>query len=71
MSKPTAYYSLLVRFDEFDTWSIQFGDYDREVVQDELTEYEGNCFAVKIISTPDDQASIDLVVDNMNRELEV
>lgn len=66
-----AYFSLVVRFDEFDQWSIQFGDYDRETVQQEATEYEGGCYAVKIIKTADTQASIDEKVEKLNSLLEV
>lgn len=66
-----SYFSLIVRFDEFDTWSVQFGDYDKETVQDEISEYSGGCYAVRIIKTKDDQASIMAKVAELNRKLEV
>lgn len=66
-----AYFSLLVRFDEFDQWSIQFGDYDRETVQQEATEYEGGSYAVKIINTAANQESINEKVAKFNNLLEV
>lgn len=65
------YFSLVVRFDEFDTWSVQFGDYDKETVQQESTEYEGGCYAVKIIKTAANQESIDEKVAKLNNLLEV
>ena len=65
------YFTLLVRFDEFDSWSIQFGDYDRETVLAESEEYSGGCYATKIILTYDDQASIDAMVNKLNELLEI
>lgn len=66
-----SYYSLIVRFDEFDTFSVQFGDYDKSVVQDECEEYSGNCYQVKIIKTAPEQASIMAKVAELNSKLEV
>jgi hypothetical protein len=66
-----AYYSIVVRFDEFDTFSVQFGDYDREVVEEECEEYSGNCYQVKIIKTEAGQAAIMAKVAELNSKLEV
>lgn len=69
MTKRT-YYTLLVRDHANDPWAIDFGDYDRECVQDERDglvdseEYtKGN---TKIIKSADDQASINAAVAALN-----
>jgi len=63
MAKATKYYSLLVKRD--GKWSIQFGDYDKEVVKDE--EYDSyDTEVTKIIATSADQASIDAKVKSLN-----
>jgi len=69
MSK--AYYTLIVRFDALDRWAVQFGDYDREVVEAEAMEYSGGCYATKIIKTAASQLAVNLAVANLNSELEV
>lgn len=57
------YYSLLVKED--GRWTIQFGDYDRKVVQQEVAdEYSG--VTTKIITTNPDQASIVAAVAALN-----
>ncbi len=49
-------------------WSPNFGDYDRDTVQDELedsySDYHPAC--IRIISTPCDQAAIDAAVARLN-----
>ena len=58
------YYSLIVKED--GKWSIQFGDYSRKVVEDEMRdEYEGQI--CRIIKTGDRQVEIEGAVDNLNR----
>lgn len=72
MTKPTKqYFSLIERDDVDGRWSIQFGDYDREVVAQELIDVaysQGRPRrAFKIIKTADDQASIFAAVADLNR----
>lgn len=64
-TKTKKYYSLLTLVD--DNWCIQFGDYDREVVEDERDEYKENGETTKIIVTNDDQASINEKVVQLNQ----
>jgi hypothetical protein len=71
MTKPTKrnrfYYSLLAL--EAGRWVIEFGDYDRQVVRDELADYVDRGYRaknLKIISTADDQASIVAKVAQLN-----
>lgn len=68
-----AYYSLLVRFNESEFWSVQFGDYDRETVEDERDDMQHGSepvYAFKIIKTKPDQASIKAKVESINSMLE-
>lgn len=67
------YYTLITRdwdneAGEMGPWSPQFGDYDRETVQDEREEYlnEYSSRDVKIIMSKDDQASINARVAKEN-----
>ena len=68
------YFSLIVK-EPGAQWSPQFGDYDRDVVQDELQDYKehvgdgcqwpkGTKFS--IIGTKDDQASISACIAKLN-----
>jgi hypothetical protein len=64
------YHTLLRREDGI--WAIEFGDYSRAVVQDELEDTVGGYQDVrrkdlKIITTYDDQASINAAVADLNR----
>jgi hypothetical protein len=65
------YHSLLERID--GRWSIQFGDFDREVVRQELEDvHEGVPFVkkkdLKIITTAENQAAIAAAVAKLNGE---
>ena len=62
------YFTLLVKSDPRGAWCPEFGDYDRETVKDEMNDINGrdDVFACKIITTNDDQESIDRMVRNMN-----
>ncbi len=70
--KPQArnYYTLIVRDDKQASWCIHFGDYDLDTVQQErfdlidADEYKG--YNIKIITTTDDQRSIDEAVNVQN-----
>ncbi|HKD77295.1 MAG TPA: hypothetical protein VKB76_17455 [Ktedonobacterales bacterium] len=68
------YFTLLAK-EPHKKWQPQFGDYDRECVEDELADYrdhvgdgdtwpKGTKFS--IIGTNDDQASIDACVAKLN-----
>lgn len=64
------YYTGLTRDD--GVWSPQFGDYDRQVVEDEMEDSFIACHApyakrdLKIIVTGDAQADIDAAVAKLN-----
>lgn len=58
------YHTLLIKYD--NQWFIEFGDYDRESVEEEAEEYRGE---QKIITTSENQKEIDSVVNSMNTEL--
>lgn len=65
--KTKFYYTLLIL--EAGKWSIHFGDYDKEVVQDEMadvkdSEPKAKC---KIIRTGDAQSAIDAAVNELNK----
>lgn len=60
------YYTIAIR--EFDQWGAQFGDYDKDVVIQEIE----NCFSDypkadrKIICTADSQAAIETAIAKLN-----
>jgi hypothetical protein len=65
------YYTLCLLYKGADTWSIHFGDYDKQTVIDErldvLDGYDAdNIAAFKVISTKDDQPSINAAVAKLN-----
>jgi len=64
----TKYHTLCVRVN--GRWSPEFGDYDKEVVRDERDDVRdgGGIPArdLKIITTADDQASINAGVAHLN-----
>lgn len=63
-----SYFSLLTLEDDFQ-WYIQFGDYDREVVEDEYQEYRDNghkAKRLKIIATGSSQDEINAAVRELN-----
>jgi len=66
MTKTKSYYSLLILQD--GKWSIHFGDYDRQVVEDERDDCKDSDpkAKMKIISTGDSQAAIDAKVSELN-----
>jgi hypothetical protein len=71
MAKARKYFTLLVN--DNGLWAPQFGDYDRQVVEDEMRdEYLDKGYRakrLKIIATADDQASIDARVKEINAKL--
>ncbi len=59
------YYTLLIRDSVSSYWVIEFGDFDRENVEQEaLDSYDGLDW--RIICTGDDQNSIDVRVHELN-----
>lgn len=62
------YFSLLVRFNKSDLWSVQFGDYDRECVEDEVDSYD-DAHATKIIKTAPEQDAIMAKVKELNDKI--
>lgn len=67
------YYTLLGRDAVTDMkWSIVFGDYDRDCVEDEMVCEDESSFGFnqhRIISCADSQAAIDAAVAAVNAEV--
>lgn len=63
------YYTLLIRFTTADKWSIQFGDYSKEVVKQEQLDCFEDVHDTKIVCTLDDQTAINQFVQQLNAEL--
>lgn len=62
----TSYYTLLVKFEEADPWTAQFGDYDKSAVEDERDDSYEDAYCTKIIRTADSQSAIDAAVATLN-----
>lgn len=63
------YHTLLSRPNKQHTWHIEFGDYSRSCVEDErndMREGADRGTQFKIITTDDQQASIDAAVAKLN-----
>jgi hypothetical protein len=63
-----AYYTLAVRRD--GRWEVDFGDYDRAVVESEREDTLSHFVYskdMKIVKSADDQASINLAVAKLNK----
>lgn len=60
------YHTLLVREAVHLPWSIHFGDYDRQVVQDEREDIRDEYPHILIIASDADQKSIDAAVRETN-----
>lgn len=61
------YYTLAVRED--GTWTPQFGDYSRKVVQDEMLDYRDHDHKAKnlrIVTSGDTQAEINAATSALN-----
>jgi hypothetical protein len=61
-----AYYTLLVKHTKSDPWSIQWGDYNRDVVAQEIDDSYCDEYRTKIICTSDEQDDIELAVKLLN-----
>jgi hypothetical protein len=69
MTKDRKYYSLVLRDDGDMIWRLEFGDYSRETVQQELEAYTEHAYLkknAKIIVSDDNQDSINAVVQELN-----
>ena len=64
--KTKCYFTLAVRFEASDRYTAQFGDYDHAVVAQEREDEYEDAYATKIISTKDDQQSIDRAIAKLN-----
>ena len=64
------YYTLVVR--ENDQWNVQFGDFNKEVVNDEMDDSYGEYKKkdLKVICTAESQEQIDTEVRNLNLAIE-
>ena len=66
----STYYTLLVRESARSYWEPEFGDYDRECVEDEKRgnrDHGIKAGNLKIIITADDQDSITTKINQLNR----
>jgi hypothetical protein len=63
-----SYYSMLERID--GKWTIQFGDYDKQVVLDEMRDQRESepKICLKMINTTADQGLINAAVAKLNGE---
>ena len=60
------YYTLAVQFDKGDSFSVQFGDYDREVVVKEIEDSYADAHKVRIVRSGDTTAEINAAVAKLN-----
>jgi hypothetical protein len=60
------YYSIAVQFDQGDTFSLQFGDYDKAVVQQELWDTYSGCHKTRLIRSGDTTEEINAAVAKLN-----
>lgn len=60
------YYTLAVQFDKSDTFSVQFGDYDKEVVAQEIEDSYSDAHKVRIVRSGDTTAEINAAVAKLN-----
>lgn len=70
-SESRPYHVLLERDDTGKPWRVQFGDYDRETVEDERRDTQDNGVprhCLKIITTGEGQADIDASVAALNEK---
>ena len=62
------YFSLVVKYASVDKWAIAFGDYDKQVVEEEREDSYSDCFKTKIIRTDETQVAIDEAVSKLNQD---
>lgn len=62
------YYLMIVQYEKGDQWCVEFGDYDRETVSDQLENEWENFFKSKIRSVSNDrQETIDEFIKQLNK----
>lgn len=59
------YYTLLVKYETKSPWGIAFGDFNKDVVQQEREDSYSE-FKTKLIKTSANQASVDAEVRALN-----
>lgn len=62
------YHSIAVQWEKGDPYTLQFGDYDAEVVRQEAEDSYGDAYKVRIIHTGDTTESINAFLKNLNGE---
>jgi hypothetical protein len=60
------YYSIAVQFEKGDKFSLQFGDYDREVVVQEIEDSYADAHKVRIIRSGDTTDQINAAINKLN-----
>ncbi len=67
---PRPYFVLVSRDSADSAWGVEFGDYDKETVQDEREAFRDTCPSanLRILRTGDKQADIDSAVAALNRK---
>jgi hypothetical protein len=60
------YYSIAVQFEKGDKFSLQFGDYDREVVEQEVEDSYADAHKVRIVRSGDTTAQINAAINKLN-----
>lgn len=65
------YYSIVVQWERGDSFSVQFGDYDRAVVEQECEDAYSDAYKTKIIKSGDTTESISEAVNKLNERLDV
>lgn len=57
------YWNLFIKESKNDSWSLHFGDYDKEVVKEEAADCIDSGFKTWIIQSADSQADIDKCIE--------
>jgi hypothetical protein len=60
------YYSIAVQFERGDKFSLQFGDYDREVVVQEVEDSYADAHKVRIVRSGDTTNQINAAINKLN-----
>ena len=61
------YYSIAVQFEKGDKFSVQFGDYDREVVVQEVEDSYSDAHKVRIVRSGDTTQEINSAISKLNQ----
>lgn len=60
------YYTVAVKWERDDPWSAQFGDYEREVCEQEAEDSYSDAYKTRIIKSAPTQAAIDAAIAKLN-----